>query len=165
MKTLPFEDMNAVFTLNTNTKGNLTKKDWETVDGKIAKAMSRKAVLFEDVYGPPPETNMDSYRIAKAYSLHPGFRAASGLIYSDNFKKYVLNSGPTYFVYNELTDSVEVFKASFDLVKDQWDVQPLMRSHRFTYEEVKYQAKSAGLNCRIFRDSTEPFYVVEMKKL
>jgi hypothetical protein len=166
---LPLRKLDAIFTLNTNTPGNFTRSERESLDSNISQSMSKDAVILKSVYYAP--RYRDKWReaceksvIAHSYFRNlPSARVASQMDEKERSLEEALTKPLwTWQVFNELTNSVEGYIAQWK--SKGFKISPIYRSHRFTRKELKESADRANLDISIDRDGNEKMYLVELSK-
>ncbi len=168
---LPFVDLNAIFTLNTNTPGNFRRSEWENIDLRISESMGEDSVIFKSVYYAPKYVDKWTEAVKKCCIANSYFwNFPSARIAADMHEnKRTLEESLTkplwsWQVFNELTNSVEGYCAQWNGDENCFEIRPVYRSHRFTRKELRESAKKAGLKVDIQRDGKERMYLVELRK-
>jgi hypothetical protein len=166
---LPLKESDAIFTLNTNTPGNFTRSERESLDSSISQSMSKDAVILKSVYYAPRYRDKWKEACEKSITAHDYFRKfPSAKIASQmNEKDRSLEEALTkplwaWQVFNELTNSVEGYFAQW--TGRGFKISPTYRSHRFTRKELKETAERGGVDINISRDRKERMYLVELRK-
>jgi len=166
---LPMRGLNAIFTLNTNTLGNFTRSERESLDSSVSQSMSKDAVFLKSVYYAPRYGDKWKEACEKCYIAHRYFMSfpSAKIATQMHEKERSLEEALTkplwaWHVFNELTNSVEGYYAQW--LGKSFEIRPAYRSHRFTRKELRESAKRAGLDISINRDVKENMYLVELKK-